>query len=310
MKKTSETIVFFGSGPVAAASLELLSKSFEIEAVVTKPRPAHHHGDVPVLNTARELRLPIIEAANKKELSDKIANVSLNSQVGILIDSGIIVAQDVIDAFPLGIVNSHFSLLPEWRGADPITFAILSGQMTTGVSLMLLVEKMDEGPLLTQHVYNIKPNETTPSLTQELIHLSATALCDTIPAYISGKIKPEPQTVIASKIPRTVQISYSRKLTKEDGLINWQKPAEALEREIRAFQSWPKSYTSLAGKEVVITKAHVTPDNYHPGEIVATNKLLVVGTAQKSLAIDSLIPAGKKEMTAAAFLAGYGQKLR
>src|SRR6185295_10299303 len=123
MKKTSEPILFFGSGPVAAASLDLLRTDFEIEAVITKPRPPHHRGDVPVLALAEQADLPVLTAQNKAELDRLIERHSFQSKIGILIDFGIIVSQKVIDAFPLGIVNSHFSLLPKLRGADPITFS-------------------------------------------------------------------------------------------------------------------------------------------------------------------------------------------
>lgn len=307
----SETIVFFGSGPVAAKSLELLAQSFDIEAVITKSRPPHHRGDVPVLAVAQQLDLPLIEVSTKIELSDRIASASLTSRVAVLIDFGIIVPQEVINAFPLGIVNSHFSLLPEWRGADPITFSILSGQRTTGVSLMLLVEKMDEGPLLAQGNYDIKDDETTPSLTDNLIELSYSMLEEILPLYTTGgSIQPVPQETAVYESSGQLQVSYSRKLTKDDGIIDWNKPAELLEREIRAFAGWPKSRTTLNGIEVVITGAHVIEDQLTPGKVIATTKLLTVGTAHGALAIDTLIPAGKKEMAVAAFMAGYGKKLR
>ena len=144
----SQKLVFFGSGPVAASALRLLVKGFDIEAIITKPRPAHHRGEVPILAAAQELSLPIFTAANKQELDELFSTNPVSSRLAVLIDFGIIVSQKIIDYFPLGIINSHFSLLPQWRGADPITFAILSGQARTGVSLMLLVEAMDEGPLL------------------------------------------------------------------------------------------------------------------------------------------------------------------
>src|SRR5678815_2818348 len=114
MKKMSEPIVFFGSGPVAAKSLELLAKDFSIEAVITKPRPAHHRGEVPVLDLAAKLQLPIHTVTNKKTLDELIKTNPFSSDIAVLIDFGIIVSQDAIDYFPLGIVNSHFSLLPEW----------------------------------------------------------------------------------------------------------------------------------------------------------------------------------------------------
>jgi methionyl-tRNA formyltransferase len=309
MKKTSETIVFFGSGPVAAESLRLLSQSFEIEAVITKPHPPHHRGSTPVVELAEQLKLPTVEASNRKELSEKVAAANFSSRVAVLVDFGILVAQDVIDAFPLGIVNSHFSILPEWRGADPITFAILSGQKQTGVSLMLLVEKMDEGPILSQAAYDIAPDETAASLTSNLIDLSYALLCNVLPLYIRDVIEPVPQEIAASMTHTSLKPSYSRRLVKEDGILDWQKHAEVLERQVRAFSGWPKSRTRLAGRDVVITKAHVVKIACTPGQILTRDRSLIVGTAHNGLSIDSIIPAGKKEMTASAFLLGYGKVL-
>ncbi len=150
MKKTSETIVFFGSGPVAAASLKALADNFEIEHVITKQAPLHHRGSIPVVETAEDLGLPILFANNRSQLDQAILGLDFKSRVGIIIDYGVIVSRSVIDKFPFGILNSHFSLLPQWRGADPITFSILSGQTETGVSIMLIVEELDEGQLIAQ----------------------------------------------------------------------------------------------------------------------------------------------------------------
>src|SRR3989344_3602452 len=166
--KTSNKLVFFGSGPVAAKSLRLLAQDFTIEAVITKPRLPHHRGAVPVLELAQKLKLPVYTASNKMELDELFDSLKFESEAAILIDFGIIISQKVIDYFPLGIINSHFSILPQWRGADPITFAVLSGQKATGVSLMLLVEKMDEGPLLAYSEYDMPAGITTPRLTDAL----------------------------------------------------------------------------------------------------------------------------------------------
>lgn len=298
MKKTSKPIVFFGSGPVAAESLELLAQDFTIEAVVTKPRPAHHKGDVPVIRIAEKLGLPIFTVTNKRTLDELIEAQNFNSSVGILIDFGIIVSQKAIDYFKLGIVNSHFSLLPEWRGADPITFSILSGQKITGVSLMLLVPAMDEGPILGYGVYELPPEITTPELTHELISLSHELLKQIVPEYLEGNVAPQPQT-------DKIEATYSRKLTKEDGIIVWNKSADQIEREIRAFLEWPKSRATIAGKDVVITKAHVVNESGKAGTFIVQNKQLLAFCGEKSLAIDRLKPAGKQEMTSEAFLAGH-----
>jgi methionyl-tRNA formyltransferase len=293
----SKTITFFGSGPVAARSLGLLARNFDIEAVVTKPQPPHHKEIFPVIAVAENLGLKLLYTANKDELAQLFEQKPVSSPVGVVIDYGIIIPQAVIDYFPLGIVNSHFSLLPRWRGADPISFAILNGDQETGVSLMIIVPALDEGPLLTQESIPISPDATTPSLTEELINLSDKMLAEKLPAYIDGKITPYPQ--------HAEGVSYSRKLTKQDSQLDFNKPAAELEREIRAFTGWPRSRARLGNTDIVITKAHIAEGSGTPGEIWRQNKTLGIFTSEGVLVVDSLVPSGKKEMTAESFLAGY-----
>ncbi len=307
MKKMSETILFFGSGPVAAKSLELLAQDFTIEAVITKPRAKNYRGAVPVISVASSLGLPIHTVTTKTELDLCITKNSFNSPLGMLIDFGIIVSQKVINYFELGIVNSHFSLLPEWRGADPITFSILSGQKTTGISLMVLTAGMDEGPLLAQATYDLPADITGPELTEDLIELSHAAICTIIPMYIEGNIDPAAQGLISLGSPHP---TYSRKLTKKDGIIDWEKSAEEIEREIRAFAEWPKSQTFLGEIETTITKAHIIHKTLAPGAILIDQKKLLIGCGTNSLAITTIKPAGKKEMSTQSFLAGYATKIR
>lgn len=296
-------IVYFGTGPVAARSLELLAQNFKIEAVITKPRPAHHHGSVPVLETAEKLKIQTLTVTNKTELDNLMTGNPVGSKLAVLIDFGIIVSQAIIDYFPLGIINSHFSILPDLRGADPITFAILSGQKQTGVSLMMVVAAMDEGPLIGYGEHAVPKDTTTPKLTQELILLSDTLLTNELPRLYAGKLKSAPQTITGRSV------SYSRKLTKQDGVIRWEKAAEDIEREIRAFQGWPGSNTTLGNKQVAITGAHVEPGSGEPGSLIIDKNKLGVHTSKDVLIIDKLKPAGKREMTTQAFLAGYRLKL-
>lgn len=305
-----EPIVFFGTGAVAAKSLELLAHDFQIEAVVTKPRAPHHHGDVPVLDVAAKLELPIIDVTNKKDVTAAVTAKRFQSRLAVLVDFGIIVEQAVIDTFPLGIINSHFSLLPQWRGADPITFAILSGQAKTGVSLMLLVAAMDEGPLLAIGETDLPDDITTPELTQRLIGLSYALLQDVLPKYIAGKVTGRSQADVARAVGYSAQPSYSRKLTKEDGILDWQKPAKQLEREIRAFADWPKSRAIVGSHAVIITKAKAKAGTGEPGELWLNGEHLGVYTGKGVLMLERLKPAGKGEMSAEAFLNGYGKDLR
>ncbi|MFI5270804.1 MAG: methionyl-tRNA formyltransferase [Candidatus Saccharimonadales bacterium] len=292
----SKTIVFFGSGPVAAKSLKLLASDFDIEAVVTKPQPSHHKEAFPVIRVAEELNLQIYTANDRSELSDVFNSNSFDSELGVIIDHGIIISKDVIDRFPLGIINSHFSLLPRWRGPDPISFAILQGDAETGVSVMRIVEKLDEGDLLIQRKLAIDPDITTPELTEKLIGLSHSLLIESLPAYVNGDLMPysQPQS------PAT----YSHKLSKQDGIIDWNKPAETLEREVRAYYGWPRSRASLGQIDIIITKAHVDPESGTPGSIETDGKILV-HCSKDSLVIDRLIPLGKKEMSSKEFLNGY-----
>jgi methionyl-tRNA formyltransferase len=292
--KTEQT-VFFGTGPVAARCLELLLQHTAVEAVVTKPRPAHHRGAMPVLDIAEKYNLRVVTAHNKSSLDTAIQDADFTSRYAVLIDFGIIVSRHVIDSFPLGIVNSHFSLLPLLRGADPITWAIANGDEKTGVSLMLIDEGMDTGQLLTQKTLHLATDETTISLTQKLIILSDELIKEYVPRYLDGLLAPKNQ-------PHPDRATYSRKLTKADGVIDWTQPAAVIEQRIRAFIDWPQSRTTLGDIEVIITKAHVS-EHYE-------TELSVHCGDDKFLTIDALKPLGKKEMPAKAFLAGYSSHLK
>ena len=173
---------------------------------------------------------------------------------------------------------------------------------------MLLVEAMDEGPLLAQSAYSIPTDATTPSLTEALIYISDKMLKEVVPRYLSGHASPKSQA--EASMLDLHDTSYSRRLTKEDGRIDWTKPAVALEREVRAFLDWPKSTTEFGHKEVIITKASVLQADGEPGQVIIKDKKLVVCCARNALQILRLKPAGKAEMDAQAFLAGYRHLLQ
>lgn len=284
-------IVYFGSGPVASATLTALLPHFAIEAIITKPRPEGHRGDVPVLAFATKQNIPTFTPTNKQELTQLFAEKTFESQVGLVVDYGIIISRQVIDAFPKGIVNSHFSLLPEWRGADPITFSILSGRPeTAGVSIMLINERLDEGQLLAQEPFALTPTMTTPELTDHLVALSNRMLIATLPRYLAGDLQPFPQP---DKPP-----TYSRKLTKEDGILDVTKPAGQLEREIRAFAGWPKSKLTLFGHQIIVKKARVATNSTDGALVVACGN-------QTHLELLELTAPSGRTMSGADFLRGY-----
>jgi methionyl-tRNA formyltransferase len=264
--------------------------------------PSHHRDPAPVETFAKEAGLPLHFASSRGALDKIIQEKRFSSRLGVIVDYGVIVSQAVIDVFQLGIVNSHFSLLPEWRGADPITFAILSGQQKTGVSLMLIEPTLDTGKILVQKSMAIDESDTTLTLTTKLVQLSNTLLETYLPKYWSGTLRPRSQ-------PHPSRATYSRKLTKNDGLIDWSKPATQLAREVRAFVGWPRSRATIGGKELILTRVQPAKHNDSPGEpgnyrVDAKTHSLEVATTDGWLVIESVQPVGKNEMSIAAFLAG------
>jgi methionyl-tRNA formyltransferase len=234
---------------------------------------------------------------------------TFTSELGILIDFGIIVSQNIITSFPKGIINSHFSLLPDLRGPDPITYSILKGKKESGVSLMLLDKKMDTGDLLTQDRLPLHLTETSVSLTNRLIELSDSLLKDTLPKYINGTIHPVTQKEWCSNAGLDFNPTYTKKAFKQDGVIDWTEPATNIERQIRAYQDWPKSRTSLNGIDCIIVSAQVVKERRKPKELFVKNNRLAIGCGKDSLIIHKIKPSGKKEMDSSSFLMGYKSRI-
>lgn len=300
---TTSPIVFFGTGPVASASLAFIANHFAIEAVITKPRAPHHKGSAPVEELANTLKLPLHFAANKRDLDTLIEAQKFSSQAGIVVDFGIIISQEAIDSFEYGIINSHFSLLPQWRGADPISYTVLSGQAKTGVSLMVIEPALDTGKLITQRSLPVDPKDTTGSLTDKLVQLSNQLILEYIPAYLAGNITPKSQ-------PHPERATFSHKLSKADAQINWQEDAAVIERKIRAYQPWPKARAALGSVECIITGADVVHGQDLPaGTFTLTSEQLIVSCGKDALSLTMLQPLGKKEMPVKAFLSGYKSQL-
>ncbi|MDQ3065472.1 MAG: methionyl-tRNA formyltransferase [bacterium] len=225
-----------------------------------------------------------------------------DAQLAVLAAYGRIIPQTILDEFPLGIINVHPSLLPVYRGPTPIEQAILDGDTKTGVSIMQLTAGMDEGPIYKQKTENLTGKESKAELTLELQKIGAEMLLEVLPGIANGSLKPRQQ-------PHPIRTSYSRKLTKADGNLDFSKPAEVLEREIRAFIEWPKSSTKLANIDVIITQASVIDYNGETGQSEIIDHQLIVYCSEKALKIEKLKPTGKPEMTGEAFIAGYGSRL-
>lgn len=221
------------------------------------------------------------------------------AELAVLAAYGRLIPQSVLDEFPLGIINVHPSLLPAYRGPTPVEQAILDGVTKTGVSIMKLTKGMDEGPIYKQKALHLTGHETKPELAKKLQQMGANLIKEVLSSIAAGA------ACKARRQPHPNRATYSRLITKRDGLMDWSKPAQQLEREIRAYSGWPGSHTTLAGKEIIITKARVTKASGRPGEASVSNKQLLVFCGQDALLIEQLKPAGKQEMTGPEFLSGY-----
>lgn len=306
MKKISETIIFFGNERLAtgvsteAPTLQsLIRTGYNVAAVVTNYEEARSRSSrkLEIADVARQHNIPILVPSKMADITDQLS--AYNATIGVLVAFGKIVPQHIIDLFPHGIVNIHPSLLPLYRGPTPIESVILDGATKTGVSIMRLEARMDAGPVYAQARIALSGKETKQQLATSLLNLGSKLLIDHLPNILSGLVVPNKQN--------DTKATYCSLITKEDGIINWGKPAKELEREIRAYLEWPKSRTTLANKEVIITHANtVNKDQSEPGTVVINQgNQLLIQTGGGMLDVKRLKPAGKNEMSAAEFIRGY-----
>lgn len=302
---TTTSIVFFGTGEVSLETLKSISGKITVEAVITKPDLMASSGRAmsPAVKIwAESNSIPCYQPANKAELAELCAQTKFSSKAGLVVDYGIIIPLSVITGFEKGILNSHFSLLPRWRGADPITWSILAGDQTTGVTVMQVDEGMDTGDILAVEEIEVASDETVPTLTDKLVRLSNSMLIDVIPKYLRGEITPAQQNHTLA--------TFSKKIQKEDGLL---KPSEytatELERQIRAYLGWPGSYMTSHGALLAIKKVGVSEVTAPTGQLVQNEGRLLLGCKEGSLEIELIQPAGKKPMDARSFANGYANLL-
>jgi methionyl-tRNA formyltransferase len=311
MTKKSK-IVFFGNERLStgfetyAPTLSgLLHAGYDVVALVVNHTESSSRNArrLEVREIAEKHGIPVFAPARPDELLDELRDMA--PEIGVLVAYGKIVSQKVIDVFPKGIVNIHPSLLPNYRGPTPIEQPLLDGATQTGVSLMQLASGMDSGPVYASQKVDILPHETKQNLTNSLLGAGATLLLENLPSILDGSLQPKEQD--------ESKATFCKLISKQDGEIDWTKPAEQLEREIRAYAGWPKSFTTLGDIKVVITQAQVIKEGASsgPGTITigSENDTLLISTGDGLLGITNLIPEGKKEMPVRAFLQGYKNKL-
>jgi methionyl-tRNA formyltransferase len=306
MKNISKTIVFFGNERLATGVTTstptvrgLIAAGYTIAAIVindNQPGTSRKQRELEIAQFAHEHNIPLLAPDKPVDVIRQLR--SYDAVIGVLVAYGKLIPQAVLDLFPRGIINIHPSLLPLSRGPTPIETAMLEGSPITGVSIMGLVKEMDAGPVYVQKQQRIVPGALSKQLLADaLLRSGADLLIEHLPAIIDGSL-----TAISQDHSKA---TYTRLITKDQGLIDWHKSAQDIQREVLAFAGWPRSRTTIAGKEVILTEVAVLGTSIAPGKIVVEDKTLTIGCQDDAIRIERLIPAGKKEMPVAAFLAGY-----
>jgi methionyl-tRNA formyltransferase len=309
---TPPRIVFMGTAELACTSLAALADSSvgQVVAVVTQPdRPKGRDLKLqpsPVKLEALRRSLPVLqpERARNPEFAECLA--SLRPDLIVVAAYGQILPASLLALPRFGCINVHTSLLPKYRGAAPIQWAILEDEPETGVTIMKMDAGLDTGDILTQATTSIDPTDNAQTLHDRLAQMGAALLLETIPGYLAGNITPRPQ-------PKE-GMSYARKIAKGDGQLDWNQPARVLWNRVRAFTPWPGAFTYLPGEGnprlLKVWTAEVE-DAYSgpPGGILRIEKTgIVVGCGQQALRLLSVQREGGRRLTAQEFWAGQSLK--
>ena len=304
-------IIFMGTAELSCASLEKLSsdRTFEVVAVVTQPdKPKGRDLKLtasPVKVLATRLQLPVLQPLKAREEAFIAQLRDLKPDLMVVVAYGQILPSAILEIPPHGCLNVHTSLLPKYRGAAPIQWAMANGDAETGVTIMKMDAGLDTGPILAMRPTPILPTDDSPALHDRLAQLGAELLAKTIPGYVAGKISPQSQPTEGS--------TYAAKIKKEDGQMDWNRPAVQLWNRMRAFTPWPGAFIFLPAEPrpqlLKIWKAEVVERSGKAGEILSADKTgIVTGCGQGALRILELQREGGKRVTSEQFLAGFPLK--
>ncbi|HET6890423.1 MAG TPA: methionyl-tRNA formyltransferase [Pyrinomonadaceae bacterium] len=301
-------IVFMGTPAAAVPTLQqLIVAGHDIVAVWTQPdRPAgrgHKLTPSPIKELAVSQGVTVHQPAKIKTPESIALFTSHNTDLVVVVAYGRILPSEFLKAPKRGCINVHFSLLPLYRGAAPVNWAIVNGESRTGVTTMFIEEELDAGPILLQKETSIGPSETAPELMARLSHTGAELLSETIDQL--DTITPRPQ--------RKRDASFAPILRKENGLIDWTSSAEAIECRVRGLQPWPNAYTYYKGERLIVWRAEVTDEKHRtaPGEVVTAHgdDLIVKCGAENDLRLTEVQLEGKRRMSARDFLNGTHLKV-
>ena len=298
-------VVFMGTPDFAVGALDaLVEAGHEVVAVVTQPDKPKGRGKemqmTPVKACALKHNIEVFQPVKIKTPEAVEILKRYEADLFVVAAFGQILSKEILDMPKYGCVNIHASLLPKYRGAAPIQWAILDGEKETGVTIMQMNEGLDTGDMLTKVIVPIEDTDTGESLFDKLADAGAKLLIETIPQMEAGILKAEPQDDSLS--------TYAKMIKKEMGHIDWNKEAVVLERLVRGMNSWPSAYTHFNGKTLKVWEAAVeTGDTgFVPGTVAeVTKNSIKVQTGKDLLVLKQVQLEGKKRMDVASFLLGY-----
>ncbi len=296
-------VVFFGTPAFAVPTLEALQRSpHSVVGVVTQPDRPRGRGQrttpAPVKTCALASGLPLLQPPTLKDPAVLQALAAFEADIGVVAAYGKILSEKLITTPRLGMVNVHASLLPRYRGAAPVHRAVIAGDTETGVTIMRVVRALDAGPMLAKAVRPIGADDTSEDVEGGLAAIGAGLLVATLDRLAAGPIQEAPQN--------DADATYAHRLTKDDGQVDWTRPARELHNLIRGLHPWPHAFTFSGGARIILLRSRVVEgEAAPPGTVViAQGDRLRVATGAGLIDLLEVQAEGKRPMTARDFLAG------
>lgn len=305
MEPKETRIIFMGTPDFGESCLKVLIENTDVIAVVTQPDKKVGRNQTltfqPIKQIALEKNIPVLQPTQIKSNIEFIKKITeLQPDLMVVVAYGLILPKEILEIPKHGVINVHASLLPKYRGASPIQSVILDGDEQTGVTIMILDEQMDHGPILAQNKVKILPYDDFATLHDKLANEGAKLLMETLPKYLGGQLQGKKQ--------KDAEATHCQLIKKEDGKIDWHKSSEEIERQVRAFNPWPGTFTNWEGKNLKILKSEIHDAekvNKVIGEVYEVNEVIKVQCGQGQLELIELQLEGKNKMSVKEFINGH-----
>ena len=305
-ERASLRIAFFGTPAFAVPTLaRLIESRHRVAGVITQPDRPRGRGQkvtfAPVKALAADRHIPVIQPERLKppEVAETLR--AWKADVAVVAAYGRIIPEHLLTIPRLGMINVHASLLPKYRGAAPVHRAVMSGDVETGVTIMRVVKELDAGAMFAKATRAIGPDETSDLVEEALAELGAQLLITVLEQMAAGTAHEEPQD--------DSQSTYAPRLTKEEGLIDWTRPAAQIHNQVRGLYPWPHAFSFLSGARLIIRRSRVLPNaetHSAPGTVTQiASDVLVVATGEGQLGILEVQPEGRRPMSVRDFMAGH-----